>query len=171
MRSAAMLPNRMRDAPPKDDLDRPRLRAPRKRRWGLRVSLVLLLVLAGLVIAGTRYYDWCSEAAGPRRPITFTVPKGATGSEVVDALHERGVVRCGLVSKWLLRRSGLQDEFRAGTFDLTTSMTPGAAFAALTEAPEPVPTVRLTIPEGYRLTQIADRVQETVGIPAKAFLD
>jgi UPF0755 protein len=30
--------------------------------------------------------------------------------------------------------------------------------------------VRLTIPEGYRLTQIAERVQEVLGIPAKRFL-
>ena len=165
-----MLPDRMQDAPPKDDLDRPRHRAPQNRNWGLRISLVLLLVLAGLGIAATRYYGWCSEASGPRRPVTFRVPKGTSGSQVVDALHEQGIVRCGLVSKWLLRRSGLQDEFRAGTFDLTTNMTPDAAFAALTEAPEPVPTARLTIPEGYRLTQIADRVQETLGIPAKAFL-
>jgi peptidoglycan lytic transglycosylase G len=160
----------MQDAPPKDDLDRPRHRAPRNRNWGLRISLVLVLVLAVLGISATRYYGWCSEASGPQQPVTFKVAKGASGSEVVDALHEQGVVRCGLVSKWLLRRSGLQDEFRAGTFDLTTNMTPEAAFAALTVAPDPVPTVRLTIPEGYRLTQIAGRVHETLGIPVKAFM-
>lgn len=165
-----MLPDRMQDAPPKDDVDRPRHRAPRTRNWGLRVSLVLLLVLAGLGIAATRYYAWCSEASGTQRPVSFKVAKGASGAEVVDDLHEQGVVRCGLVSEWLLRRSGQQDEFRAGTFDLTTNMTPEAAFAALTEAPDPVPTVRLTIPEGYRLTQIADRVHETLGIPVDAFM-
>jgi UPF0755 protein len=165
-----MLPNRMQDAPPKDDLDRARHGAPRKRNRALGVSMVVLLVLAGLGIAATRYYGWCSEASGPQQPVTFRVAKGASGAEVVDDLHEQGVVRCGLVSEWLLRRSGLQDEFRAGSFDLTTNMTPDAAFAALTEAPDPVPTVRLTIPEGYRLTQIADRVQETLGIPTAAFL-
>ena len=165
-----MLPNRMQDAPPKDDLDRARRRAPRKRNRALRVSTVVLLVLAGLGIAATRYYGWCSEASGPQQSVTFRVAKGASGAAVVDDLHEQGVVRCGLVSRWLLRRSGLQDEFRAGTFDLTTNMTPDAAFTALTVAPDPVPTVRLTIPEGYRLTQIADRVQETLGIPTEAFL-
>jgi UPF0755 protein len=165
-----MLPIRMQDAPPKDDLDRARHGAPRKRNRALGVSMVVILGLAGLGIAATRYYGWCSEASGPQQPVTFRVAKGASGAEVVDDLHEKGVVRCGLVSEWLLRRSGLQDEFRAGTFDLTTNMTPDAAFAALTEAPDPVPTVRLTIPEGYRLTQIADRVQEALSIPTGAFL-
>ena len=74
------------------------------------------------------------------------------------------------MSKWLLRRSGVEGEFRAGTFELTTNMTPDAAFEVLTTPPEPVPTVRLTIPEGYRLTQIAERVQEALGIPAKRFM-
>ena len=135
-RAAAMLPTRMQDAPPKDDLAGPRHRAPRNKHWGLRITLVLLIVLAGLAVAATRYYSWCGEASGPTEPVTITVRKGASGSEVVDAMHEQGIVRCGLVSKWLLRRSGLQDEFRAGTFELTTNMTPNAAFAALTEAPE-----------------------------------
>lgn len=85
-------------------------------------------------------------------------------------LHEQDVVRCGLVSKYLLTRSGLSDSIRAGTFDLTTNMTPAEAFAALTRKPEPVPTVELTVPEGFRLTQIAERVAEELGIPPGTFI-
>ena len=165
-----MLPGRMQDAPPKDDLAGPRHRAKRRANWGFRIFLVVFLILAGLAFAGTRYYDWCSEASGPRDPVAFEVRRGASGSEIVDGLHEQGVVRCGLVSKWRLRRSGLEVRFRSGTFELTTNMTPDEAFEVLTTPPEPVPTLRLTIPEGYRLTQIAERVEEEVGIPAKSFL-
>ena len=165
-----MLPDRMQDAPPRDDVDRPRHRARRKANRGFRVFLALFLLLAGLAFAGTRYYGWCGEASGPKDPVTLHVRDGASGSEIVDDLHAQGIVRCGLVSKWRLRRSGLEDRFRAGTFELTTNMTPDAAFEVLTTPPEPVPTVRLTIPEGYRLTQIADRVQEELGIPTERFL-
>jgi UPF0755 protein len=49
-------------------------------------------------------------------------------------------------------------------------MTPDEAFEILTTPPEPVTTVRLTIPEGYRLMQIAERVQEVLGIRANRFL-
>jgi peptidoglycan lytic transglycosylase G len=162
----------MQDAPPqqREDDARPRHRAERRANWGFRIFLVIAVLLAGLAFAGTRYYGWCSEASGPREAISFEVRKGASGSEIVDDLHTQGVVRCGLVSKWLLRRSGLEDAFRAGTFRLTTNMTPDEAFEVLTTPPEPVPTVRLTIPEGYRITQIADRVEEELGIPAKRFV-
>ena len=162
----------MQDAPPQQHQDdaRPRHRATRRANWGLRILLVVCVLLAGLVFAGNRYYGWCSEASGPTDPVSFEVRKGASGSEIVDDLHDQGVIRCGLVSKWLLRRSGLEDSFRAGTFELTTNMTPDEAFEVLTTPPEPVPTVRLTIPEGYRITQIADRVEDELGIPAKRFV-
>jgi cell division protein YceG involved in septum cleavage len=108
-----MLPGRMQDAPPKDDLAGPRHRAKRRANWGFRIVLVVFLLLAGLAFAGTRYYDWCSEASGPKDPVAFVVRKGASGSQIVDGLHEQGVVRCGLVSKWRLRRSGLEDRGRS----------------------------------------------------------
>jgi UPF0755 protein len=158
-------------APPRtEEIPSGRHRGPRRGSWALRLGLVLVLVLSGLGIAAIRYYDWCLGASGPREPVSFRVEEGTGGSEIVDALHEQGVVRCGLVSRWLLRRSGLEGEFQAGTFDLTTNMTPDEAFEALTTPPPPVPTVRLTIPEGYRLTQIADRVEDALGIPSKKFL-
>ncbi|MGQ0670316.1 MAG: endolytic transglycosylase MltG [Actinomycetota bacterium] len=139
-----------------------------RRASALLVGLLLLGILAFGGVVG--YYNWCRGAFGPRTPVAFRVPDGASGSEVVDMLHEQGVVRCGLVSKYLLTRSGLSDSIRAGTFDLTTNMTPAEAFAALTRKPEPVPTVELTVPEGYRLTQIAERVAEELGIRRDTFL-
>ena len=95
----------------------------------------MVLSLVGLGIASARYYDWCQEASGPRDPVAFEVRDGQSGSEIVDGLHEQGVVRCGLVSRWLLRRSGVEGEFRTGTFELTTNMTPDAAFEVLTTPP------------------------------------
>ena len=157
-------------APPRTDSPGGRHRAARRGGWGLRIALALLLIVGGLGIAAVRYYDWCQGASGPREPLTFEVADGASSSAVVDALHEDGVIRCGLVSKWLLRRSGLDGQLRAGSHELTTNMTPDEAFQALTTAPPEVPTVSLTIPEGYRITQIADRVQEALGIPTRRFL-
>jgi UPF0755 protein len=142
----------------------------RRAHWGLRISLVLLLLIAAAGFASVRYYSWCQEAGGSQDPVTIEIEEGASGSEIVDELHDQGVVRCGIVSKWLLRTSGKEADFRAGSFELTTNMTPDAAFDELTRPVKVVPVVRLTIPEGYRLTQIAERVEEVVGIPAKQLL-
>lgn len=154
----------------KSDTQAPGRHRRRTAHWGLRLGIVFLLVAGTLTVAGLRYYSYCQEASGPKRPVSFTVPEGSSGGQVIDALHDAGVIRCGLVSKWLLRRSGKQDELRAGDYRLTTNMTPEAVFAALSTPPPSVPTVRLTIPEGYRITQIAERVRESLGIPVDRFL-
>jgi UPF0755 protein len=78
------------------------------------------------------------------------------------------VVRCGLVSRIELKRRG--GSIEAGTYHLTTSMTLDDAFDRLDAGPVAPPSVRLTIPEGWRLTQIASRVDEVLHVPAKDFL-
>jgi UPF0755 protein len=145
-------------------------RRARRPSRGIRIGLVLLFLAGLLTIGAVRYYTWCERASGPRTPVSFTVAEGQSGTEVVNALHERGVLRCGRVSEWLLRRGGHAADIQAGTYHLTTNMTPAEAFDVITKPPAPAPTVRLTVPEGYRLTQIAAAVQQTVGISAAKFL-
>lgn len=165
-----MLCGRMSVTAPNATTDQPPGRERPRFPWVVVLAVAFLVLVAGVAVASLRYYDWCTEASGPTTPIDFTVAEGASGSQVVDDLHEAGVIRCGLVSKWLLRRSGLEDQILAGSYQLTTNMVPEQAFRALTVALPPAPTVRLTIPEGYRLTQIAERVREALGIPERRFL-
>jgi UPF0755 protein len=144
----------------------------RSRRLSLVIVLVLLAAIGWGVYAALGYYAECKEATpGPRRPVTFTVDDGATGEQVVEDLHDRGVIPCGgFVGNLLLRGTGKADQIRAGSFELTSGMTLDAALEILTTPPPEVPTVELVIPEGFRLTQIAARVHEDLGISAKRFL-
>jgi UPF0755 protein len=137
----------------------------------LLALLVAFLVIVGGLVAVGAYYGYCKGAGGAREPVELTVDEGASGEQVVARLHDLGVVRCGgLVGRILLRGTGKADAIRSGTFTLTTNMTFGDAIEVLSTPPPPIPTVRLTIPEGYRLTQIAERVQEELGINADRFL-
>jgi UPF0755 protein len=154
-------------APPEELPGRHQRRRPPWLAFG---SLVVLLVIVAAALASVRYYAWCQGASGPRTPVTIQVPEGASGEEVVARLHEAGVLRCGTVSRWLLRRSGLEDRIQPGTYRLTTNMVPEDAFRILAQPSPPAPAVRLTIPEGFRLTQIAERVHEVLGIPERRFL-
>jgi len=131
---------------------------------------ILVLLILGTGLAGVTYYRWCEGASGAQEPVGVTIPPGTSASGVISLVHERGVVRCGgLVGRFILYRKGTP-EFRAGTFHLFTNMTFDEAVKVLTTPPPRARTVNLTIPEGFRLTQIADRVHETVGIPAKRFM-
>lgn len=147
-------------------------RGSRPRRLSLVVALLLFLGVVGAGAWAVNHYRTCQGAApGPRRPLTFTVEEDTPARDVMQALHDQGVIPCGgFVGDILLRGSGKADRIRTGSFELTTGMTLDAALDVLTTPPPEVPTVELVIPEGFRLTQIAERVQEDLGIPAKRFL-
>jgi UPF0755 protein len=144
----------------------------RPRRLSLFLALALFLGVVGAGAWGADHYRRCQEAAdGPPRPVTVTVVEGATGEEVIEDLHAKGVIPCGgFVGNVLLRGTGKSDRIRTGSFDLTTGMTLDAALTVLTAPPAKVPTVDLVIPEGLRLTQIAEKVHKDLGIPTARFL-
>ena len=148
------------------------VRGRRPRRLSLLIALVLFLGVVGVGAWAASYYRRCQgPAEGPARPVTFTVAKGATGEQVLEDLQQEGVIPCdGFVGNLLLRGTGKADRIRTGSFELTTGMTLDAAVTVLTTPPPEVPTVKLVIPEGYRLTQIAEKVRKDLGIPAKRFL-
>ena len=137
----------------------------------LALALVFLLVVGGVVV-GVRRYTWCKGADPAGDPVTVEVAEGATGDEVAAQLARAGVTRCGgFVGELLMKQSGRAAEIRAGSYRLTAGMTLAAALDTITAAPVAVQTVDVTIPEGYRITQIAERVQQDLKIPAGRFSD
>jgi len=145
----------------------------RRRRWGPLALLLSVLVVAGAALAGAAgYYGWCGGASGARRPVDVRIQEGATGEDVVEVLAAGHVIRCGgFVGQSLLRRTGKADQVRAGAYRLTTNMELEEAIGLLMRPPKEVPTVTLTIPEGYRLTQIADAVEQQLGVSGEKLLD
>jgi UPF0755 protein len=147
-------------------------RGRRPRRLSLVIALVLFLGVVGAGAWAVDHYRTCREPApGPKRPVTFTVEEDTPAQDVMEDLHDAGVTPCGgFVGSILLRGTGKSDRIRTGTYELTTGMTLEAAVDVLTTPPPEVPTLDLVIPEGLRLTQIAEQVQEDLDIPAKRFL-
>jgi uncharacterized YceG family protein len=145
--------------------------ADRPRRARLLVLFAIFVLLVSAVVAAGSYYGRCRGASGPRDRVEVTIPEGASGDRVLTVLKEAGVIRCdGLVGGVLLRGTGRADEIRAGTHELMTNMTIAEAVDVLSTPPPEVPTVDITIPEGYRLTQIAERAERDLGIPQAGFL-
>jgi peptidoglycan lytic transglycosylase G len=151
----------------------------RGRRVRLVVVLVLFFLVAGAVYAAAAKYSGCRDAPDATgASVSFDVPEGATGHDVVARLHEQGLIRCGgAVGDLLLRGTGKADQIRAGTYALTVGMSLDDIVAALTSPPPEVPTVRLTVPEGLRIAStypgersISSVVAGQTRVSAKAFV-
>jgi UPF0755 protein len=150
-----------------------------RRRIALLIATVLFLGLVVAVTAAATYYQDCRSAPeGDGRPVSFEVREGASGDDVVAALHYQGLVNCdGFVGSLLLRGTGKASEIRAGTYDLEVGMSLDEILGVLTTPPKQIPTVEVTVVEGLRIDtpvpgrdDIASVVEDQLGLSAERFV-
>jgi UPF0755 protein len=153
-----------------DTLSQRSERPVRTRRRGTLVLLALIVVLVTLVASGALYWRWATGASGPQSKVSIVIPQGASGTDVANILKAKGVIRSTLAFKLLARFRGFRGGFQAGQYDnLTTNMTLSTVLAALKRGPVAAPSIKVLLPEGYRLSQVAVRAQRRLHIRAGAF--
>lgn len=108
----------------------------------------------------------CSGPVGA--PVELNVPPGASFSAVVDSLAAREVVRHPTAFRLYAQLRGDDRRIRAGRYELRMGSAWGDILLALTEGR--VMTVPMTIPEGFRLAQMAPRIARVVGASEQAVL-
>ena len=88
----------------------------RRRRIALVVVLVVLAVsVIGIGVANSSYQRCKEPPAANGRTVTFEVPDGASGKDVIAALADQGLIRCGgFIGDMLLRTAGNANGILAG---------------------------------------------------------
>lgn len=122
-----------------------------------RAALVVALVLVAA----------CGRDA-PGEPVELQVPRGASFAVVVDTLHARGVVGWPRLFRLYARIHGDDERIKAGRYALARGQGWSRLLDVLTEGN--VVTEPLTIPEGFRLPQIAERVAALTELPGDSVL-
>lgn len=142
------------------DPDRPagyRRRKPRPVLWSFFIALGIVLVAAGSVL----FYVWNGLRPAPAsdRPVRFTIEKGSRADKVAEVLEENGLIRNAFLFSYWLKLKNEGSRFQAGEYEMTPGITREEIVAKLnagdTVAAE---TVRFTIPEGFTVVQMADRL-------------
>ena len=128
-------------------------RRGRRNRW--KVALLLLALLA----AGPGYLWWSLGApSNDDTPVEFEVVRGSTVGQVARDLHAQRLIRDPRVFVLLLRFEGLDRRVGEGLYDLHGAMRAREVVAALARGGRPR-TVRLVVPEGQRLSDVASRLE------------
>lgn len=134
------------------------------------VGRILLLAALLLVLAAcTREEVMRSYLAGNEdalhqphsvdsRSVRFEVAPGSTARSIAEQLAAIGLIGDATLFEAYVRVQGISGRLEAGTFYLSPSMTPVEIAAALQNAQ--AASIRVTIPEGWRLEQIADYLRD-----------
>lgn len=143
---------------------------PAKRGEAIRsIARNLGVVLALLVLAGAVGSVALSIATRPGASIGsgafFTVEKGDNAQTIAEALFQKGYIKSALVFKFLARVEGLGSSLQAGTYRIESGMGSKQILDELAVGRQAL--IRVTVPEGFTLTQIG-ALLEQLGVVTKA---
>jgi UPF0755 protein len=93
-------------------------------------------------------------AAATPHPMQFVVQPGSTARTIAENLQNAGLIGDARLFEAYVRVNGLAEDLQAGAYTLSPSMTLSEIANTLQHAV--APSIRLTIPEGWRLEQTAD---------------
>ncbi len=100
--------------------------------------------------------------------LEVTVPSGSTFSEVADTLANRGLIGAQGPFKLYARIRGDDRRIKSGRYELHEGNRWRDILEKLTKGE--VMTVPMTVPEGFRLLQIAPRISEVTGVAEDSVL-
>jgi len=122
-----------------------------------RYTRIVYMVLAVLMLVSVTYFGNDFYNTPPNNfPIAtnIAIAEGMTVSEITEVLKERAVVRSSTYLYGLLLKKYDGVYVQAGTYAFEKPMTAEEIATAITEGDYLAPTLRITLPEGFRARDI-----------------
>jgi UPF0755 protein len=129
----------------------------------LVAALVVVLVLAGLWVRGQ------VDTGAGGAAVQVSVPAGSTTTQIASLLHGKGVIKNPDVFRYWVKFKGA-GPFQAGDYQLREHQRFDDVIAVLQRGAREQLS-RMTIPEGFTLAQISERVGKLPGRSTQRFLD
>lgn len=138
--------------------------------WASLLLGLLLLTIAAVGVVGYYTVQQLNPVAEVRSDdMTFEVLPGWSAARVARELEDAGLIRSAQVFTLWLRFNDLDRSIGEGLYDLRASMSLPDIARTLAEGGRPR-TVRVVIPEGFRMIDVARRFEEAGFGSAKQFL-
>lgn len=122
--------------------------------------LFIFIVLLVIVTASKFYVDKLREPVNRVNPTkkSITIPNGSSSENISVILKKNGLIKNELTFKVYSRVQNKSSKFKAGIYELDTSMSQDKIMDELIKGGKLKTTVKFTIPEGFELKQIADKL-------------
>lgn len=141
-----------------------------------RIKIILVSSLIIIIISVFLGYKYYEKGLGPvsinnGQVIKVEVPLGSSPTKIGEILYDKDLINSKLVFKYRLKKLGLAEDLKAGNYELSQSMKVDEIIKALTEGGKADNTVRFTVPEGYELQQIGERLAEDGLVDLDRFME
>lgn len=125
----------------------------------MRKLFYILIIAVVLGVASFLFIPSYLSTAANSDAVEITVPEGASLSYVSNTLFDKGVIKNKIWFKYKAKEAQVDRKIKPGVYLIPSNSTFEDIFALLEKGIPDKPVV-LTIPEGYTLYQIAQKVED-----------
>ena len=140
-----------------DELERLDLPDVAVGRKFLFILLVVLMAISGFLCYLLFGDSGTTVANGERLDVYVTVKSGMTATDIGEMLEERGIIVSRYKFWAIAKLGGSAKKFKAGTYHMYVNMPIREVLDILVGGEESM--LRFTIPEGFTVNEIAERLQ------------
>jgi UPF0755 protein len=158
----------------------PEWRSPRGRRAAERYRIyrrnlatfvVIFMLLTPLAIASLWVLSNVESSTAGNADVVVEVQPGWASGQVGDALEQAGVIESSAAFQRVAASAGFASGYAAGRYDFVANSDPREALDTLRGGPARIkPDLKLLLPPGLTIGQIAERVGKLEGKSAQKFL-
>ena len=134
----------------------------------IAAAMLVITIIGGMYIF---YNENLKPTGSSEDKVILTIEDGATFQDLFDLLDENGLMKNQLVAKLYLKLHKV-DGLHVNSYELNKGMSlPEIIDAVTTGDTDYLVKIRVTIPEGLTLPQIAEIVAESCGVSKKEVMD
>jgi UPF0755 protein len=138
------------------------------------ILMVLVILALAAFVAGSNYYNQQLQPVEPEAVDDYRlieIPSGANAALIGELLYEAGLIRNQQVFQLHVRRYNLGHRFIAGIYNLSPSNSADQIVEKLISGDIYADTIWFTIPEGFTVKEIAQRLEAKGLVESAVFLD
>ena len=141
----------------------------------MKKSLIFCVIVVVMLMA-TGCSEYLEKYNAPvdvdsTETVMFTVPSGATTTSISKSLEADGLIQNANAFKSKVKQMAVDGQMKAGDYALSKSMTSEDIINKLVNGEIYEETFTFTIPEGYEIRQIVDKLEAEGLIDREVFLE
>ncbi len=140
----------------------------------LMILVVLVILALAAYVAGNNYYNQQLQPVDPEAVDDYRlieIPSGANAALIGELLYGEGLIHNQQVFQLYVRLHSLGHRFIAGIYNLSPSLSLEQIAEKLANGEIYSETIWFTIPEGFTVKEIAQRLEERGLVESSLFLD
>lgn len=134
--------------------------------------LFLILIISSALLIGLYYKNgFTAVSAENPRDVNIEIPAGSSTSKIASILKEESLIKNEFIFKIAVKNMKADGNLKAGTYILNTGMDIESIIHELSKGGKNENVVKFTIPEGYEIHQMAEKLSNGGLVDKERFLE